>query len=84
MAKAWRWVFTIAGRPHGSMILAVGAILRWRRLVPALSEAMQRYNQRLLGLARSPVDGSRYILYNPGAPDLASRWTAIVKRLCPG
>jgi hypothetical protein len=34
-------------------------------LVPALSEAMQRYNQRLLGLARSPVDGSRYILYNP-------------------
>jgi hypothetical protein len=26
---------------------------------------MQRYNQQLLGLARSPVDGSRYILYNP-------------------
>jgi hypothetical protein len=26
---------------------------------------MQRYNQRLLGLARSPVDGTGYVLYNP-------------------
>ena len=63
-------------------------------LVPALSEAMQRYNQRLLGLARSPVDGSRYILYNPvvrrtwragGSPSasgyaLADRLGAVLRR----
>jgi len=34
-------------------------------LVSALGLAMQRYNQRLLGLARSPVDGTSYVLYNP-------------------
>lgn len=34
-------------------------------LLQAMSHAMPRYNRALLGLTRSPVDGSAYVLYDP-------------------
>lgn len=65
----------------------------WRdpSLVPylaALGDAMVRYNARLLGLARSPVDGSAYVLYDPAVrrtwqhdAALAGRGFALADRL---